>query len=34
MKMDHPEEDMILYDDQDKYDDFIDEGGAGCAGVW
>ena len=25
IKMEHPEEEMVLYDKEDKYDDFIDE---------
>ena len=34
MKMDYPEEEMILYDDEDKNDDVIDERGFYCAGLW
>ena len=31
--MEHPEEDIILYDDEEKYDDVINEGGVDCIGV-
>ena len=31
--MDHPEEEMILDDDEDKYDDIIDEEEVDCSGV-
>ena len=30
----HPQEDMILYDYEDKYNDVIDEEEVDCAGVW
>ena len=33
MKMDHPEEEIILDDDEDKYDDVIDEQEVDCAVV-
>ena len=33
MKMDHPEEDIILDDDEDKYDDVIYEEEVDCEGV-
>ena len=33
MKMGHPEEDMVLYDDEEKYDDFSNEGKVDCSGV-
>ena len=31
--MEHPEEDIILYDDEEKYDDVINEGEVDCIGV-
>ena len=33
MQMDHPEEQMILYYDEDKNDDFINAEEADCAEV-
>ena len=33
MKMDNPEEEMILDDDEDKNDDVIDEEEVDCSGV-
>ena len=32
--MDHPEEEIILGDDEEKYDDVINEEEGGCEVVW
>ena len=33
MQMDHPKKEMVLYDDEDKYDDVIYEEEVYCAGL-
>ena len=34
MKMENPEKEIILHDDEEKDDDIIDEGKVDCAGLW
>ena len=34
MQMDHPDEQLILDDDEEKNDDVIDEEGVDCELVW